>query len=70
MKGLSCAGLAALAVCSACADDSAPMKAEGQGPYAVGLIAPDIVGQDLDGKEFKLSGYRGKVVVLDFWGNW
>lgn len=31
---------------------------------------PDIVGEDVDGKEFKLSDYRGKVVVLDFWGFW
>jgi hypothetical protein len=36
----------------------------------VGMVAPDIVGQDLDGVEFKLSDYRGKVVVIDFWGNW
>jgi tetratricopeptide (TPR) repeat protein len=37
---------------------------------AVGKTAPDIVADDLDGKSFKLSDYRGKVVVLDFWGNW
>jgi hypothetical protein len=36
----------------------------------VGESAPDIVGVDVDGKEFKLSDYRGKVVVLDFWGFW
>ncbi|MBL8693330.1 MAG: redoxin domain-containing protein [Planctomycetes bacterium] len=36
----------------------------------VGKTAPDIVGEDLDGAAFKLSDYRGKVVVLDFWGNW
>jgi hypothetical protein len=32
--------------------------------------AMEIEGDDLDGKPFKLSDYRGKVVVLDFWGNW
>jgi peroxiredoxin len=37
---------------------------------AIGKTALDIVGDDLDGKSFKLSDYRGKVVVLDFWGNW
>jgi tetratricopeptide (TPR) repeat protein len=37
---------------------------------AIGKTAPDIVGDDLDGKPFKLSDYRGKVVVIDFWGNW
>ena len=37
---------------------------------SLGCIAPDIEGSDLDGKEFALSDYRGKVVMLDFWGNW
>jgi hypothetical protein len=36
----------------------------------IGMEAPDIVGEDLDRVPFKLSDYRGKVVVLDFWGNW
>ena len=37
---------------------------------SVGKVAPDIVGTDVDGVEFKLSDYRGKVVFLDFWGDW
>jgi hypothetical protein len=37
---------------------------------SLGKTAPEIEGEDLDGKKFKLSDYRGKVVVLDFWGNW
>jgi hypothetical protein len=36
----------------------------------IGKVAPDIEGEDLDGAKFKLSDYRGKVVVLDFWGDW
>ena len=36
----------------------------------VGNLAPEIIGEDIDGKKFKLSDYRGKVVVLDFWGDW
>jgi hypothetical protein len=36
----------------------------------VGMVAPDIVAPDLDGVEFSLSDYRGKVVVIDFWGDW
>jgi hypothetical protein len=35
-----------------------------------GLPAPDIEGTDLDGVPFKLSDFRGKVVLLDFWGDW
>lgn len=34
---------------------------------SVGKVAPDIEGEDQDGKRFKLSEYRGKVVLLDFW---
>jgi hypothetical protein len=40
------------------------------GGPAVGQVAPEIEGVDLGGVPFKLSDYRGKVVVLDFWGNW
>jgi hypothetical protein len=36
----------------------------------VGGTPPDIAGKDMDGVAFKLSDYRGKVVVLDFWGFW
>ena len=36
----------------------------------IGNLAPEITGQDLDGVAFKLSDYRGKVVMLDFWGYW
>ncbi len=35
-----------------------------------GKPAPEIVGKDLDGRPMKLSDYRGKVVVLVFWGSW
>lgn len=40
------------------------------GPRGIGRVAPEIEGQDLDGKSFKLSEYRGKVVVLSFSGHW
>jgi hypothetical protein len=36
----------------------------------LGKVAPEISGEDIDGKSFKLSDYKGKVVLLDFWGNW
>jgi len=42
----------------------------GREELAKGSIAPDIAGVDLDGVEFKLSDYAGKVVMLDFWGDW
>ncbi|MBY0528200.1 MAG: TlpA family protein disulfide reductase [Gemmataceae bacterium] len=38
--------------------------------FSIGKVAPEIEGEDGEGKKFKLSDYRGKVVLLDFWGNW
>ena len=34
---------------------------------SVGRVAPDIEGKDQDGRQFKLSDYRGKVVLVYFW---
>lgn len=36
----------------------------------IGMEVPEIEGEDVDGVKFKLSDYRGKVVVIDFWGDW
>ena len=35
-----------------------------------GTVAPDITVQDRAGNPVKLSDYRGKTVVLDFWATW
>ena len=37
---------------------------------AVGKQPPDIVGTDLSGQQFKLSEFRGKVVVIDIFADW
>ena len=37
---------------------------------ADGVQAPDFTANDKDGKPVKLSDYKGKVVVLDFWATW
>ena len=37
---------------------------------ATGVEAPDFTLKDIDGNDFKLSGLRGKYVILDFWGSW
>ena len=36
----------------------------------IGKVAPEVVGEDLDGKPLSLSDHRGKVVVLCFWATW
>jgi peroxiredoxin len=37
---------------------------------AEGLLAPDFELRDLDGRAFKLSDYRGQVVLINFWATW
>jgi thiol-disulfide isomerase/thioredoxin len=37
---------------------------------AVGKIVPEIAAEDIEGRPLKLSDYRGKVVVLNFWASW
>ena len=48
------------------------VETEAQGPFkpVIGKLAQDFTTEDADGVAFKLSDYRGKVVVLDFWGFW
>ena len=54
------------------ADTAAARQSRGEAEVglAVGKLAPDFEAKDADGVAFKLSDYRGKVVVLDFWGYW
>ncbi|MFD1144342.1 redoxin domain-containing protein [Larkinella insperata] len=36
----------------------------------IGKIAPDFTQKTADGKEIKLSDFRGKYVLIDFWASW
>jgi len=36
----------------------------------IGMIAPEVEGMDVFERPMKLSEFRGKVVLLDFWGDW
>jgi cytochrome c biogenesis protein CcmG, thiol:disulfide interchange protein DsbE len=40
------------------------------GTAAVGGTAPDFTTQTLDGATVRLSSYRGKPVLLNFWATW
>jgi len=40
------------------------------GPGAEHRLAPDFTLPQLNGPELRLSSYRGKVVLLDFWATW
>ena len=37
---------------------------------SVGKAAPEVTGKDVSGKDLKLSDHKGKVVLVDFWGDW
>jgi peroxiredoxin len=35
-----------------------------------GALAPDFEASDLEGRRFRLSDYRGKAVLINFWASW
>ena len=37
---------------------------------SVGDLAPELVFKSPDGKTYKLSSLKGKVVLIDFWASW
>lgn len=47
-----------------------PSATQAPGIVRVGDPAPDVELKTLDGVTVKLSQYRGKVVVLNFWATW
>ena len=72
MKNIAIIIVSLLVVCAfdaANAQTSKRNRAGGDG-FEIGQVAPEIQGRDLENKPMKLSEFRGKVVVLDFWGFW
>ena len=48
----------------------AKSELEGMVVRPLGGSAPAIEGEDLDGRPMKLADFRGKVVLISFWGSW
>ena len=53
-----------------CSSDSHEVKAASVKPDKDRRAAPDFALKDADGRIVRLSDYRGKVVLLDFWATW
>ena len=65
------AGLVLVLALAACSPAREQGGAEGGGS-TVGSVAmaPEFVLQDLEGRSVRLSDFRGKAVVIDFWATW
>lgn len=64
-----------LLLCSICASAQSQDSLTAAHPeylpsLEVGTVAPEIVAKDTLGNEIRLSDFRGKYVVLDFWATW
>jgi peroxiredoxin len=60
--------VALIAMCSFLASQTTPQPS--QPAPQVGQPAPDFSLSDSSGSPVKLSAYKGKVVLLDFWATW
>ena len=47
-----------------------PQKIEAGKRSAIGMPAPHFVSKDTSGNPVKLSDFKGKYVLLEFWANW
>lgn len=50
--------------------DDEDFGSDALGTYGVGDLAPDFEAGALDGTAVKLSDFRGKIVLIDFWATW
>ncbi|HBZ69082.1 MAG TPA: TlpA family protein disulfide reductase [Deltaproteobacteria bacterium] len=63
MIGASC-------VLGACRSEKAQEAASTRGRTSALQMAPDFTLPDLNGRQIRLSDFRGKLVIVDFWATW
>lgn len=51
-------------------EESSKTSSEQSSTQQEKIMAPDFMLEDLDGNSVKLSDYRGKIVILNFWAVW
>ena len=62
---------AALCISFATASSAAePAKERPRPALAVGSVAEDALGKDLEGNQVRISDHAGKVVIVSFWASW
>jgi len=52
------------------AESGVEKTAQGRAGVQIGAVAPDFQLWNLDGEAVTLSGYQGRVVMLNFWATW
>ncbi|MBL8162155.1 MAG: TlpA family protein disulfide reductase [Anaerolineae bacterium] len=70
LLGIVAAVVLALSESSAPPAPATPLPVTAAAPSLIDQPAPNFALNGLDGTEFRLSSYRGRIVFLNFWATW
>ncbi|MEO8699304.1 MAG: TlpA disulfide reductase family protein [Kofleriaceae bacterium] len=66
----ACRGIGGFDPADGVGNHPSPMMCPGGVPCTLPIPAPDFTALDITGKPVRLSDFRGKVVLLNFWASW